>query len=1261
MKQIISSLLQICLFTLGYLYTTTKATPAQQRDWTPLGDLAVPHAQVTPDNTVNTQVERSGNVSEITGGATRGDNLFHSFEQFSIPNGNEAFFNNANAIQNIFSRVTGGSISEINGLIRANGGANLFLINPAGIIFGENASLKLGGSFYGSSASSIIFPNGEFSAIAPETESILTISVPIGLSFEDNPEPIVNRSVAGLEVAVGEELFLVGGNIDFPGGKIFAPGGDVELGGLAAAGDIGIDADGSLSFPNAIEKADVTLSNAAEVNVRSGGGGNITVNADNLDLTESGLLAGIAIDSGSTDTQAGDITLNATDTINISQGSFISNTVLSTGVGNAGNINITANNLNLTEGSGISASTFGKGDAGATKIDVSGTTLVDGEDSDGIGSSIYSWTSGDGVGNSGDIEINTGNLFLNGGGTIETVTFREGNVGKITINVLDTISAEGETQEGVFKSGIFSRINSTATGDSEGIEITTANLSLNEGGAVISNIRGQGNAGLIKVNASDTISIQGETQFNTSSRIANQVNSGGVGNSKGIEITTANLSLIEGGRIDASIFGEGNAGAIVINASENIFVRGETTIGDTSGVFSQVTSGVGNSGGINLTASNLSLIQGGAVVAGTFGQGNAGKIEINVSGTISIEGTSQSGFTSKISNQVNSGGVGNSGGINLTTSNLFLTQGGSISASTLGQGNAGAIVINASDTVSVRGESKDGDISGITSSVEETGVGDSGDINLTVANLSLIGGGQVVANTSGKGNTGLVKIDASDTISVEGESDSIDRESGRRFQSTIFSRVDDKGIGDSEGIDITTYNLSVAQGGEINASTFGEGNAGKIKINASETILVEGIKSGIGSIVGIPGVGDSGGIDITTSNLSLIEGGSVDANTFGQGNAGTIKINASDSVEIIGQNGSVSGIFSGVAGVIDNQTGEVFRAVGNSGGIEITTNQLLIQDGQINASTFGRGNAGTIKINASDTVSIDGSISFSGIGSVVGDTGIGNAGGITIETNNLSLTNNAGISVQSLGQGNAADLDITANSLALDNEAFLAASTPVGTGGNITLGIADRLTLSNNSIISARAFEDANGGNIDIDAEFIFASPNQDNNILASADRGRGGNIRIASEGIFGLEERSSTPDNNTNDLDASSRLGIDGTVQINTPEVNLQKELEQLEGELVSTEAIIANSCLSRSSQRSSFTLGGYAGLPKSPDSNYSDLNFSLTGIGSFPAVEQPESTQSNYWQQIAIPASKMVTTEDGRVFLVAAPQKAESLFCQS
>ncbi|MFA9202068.1 MAG: hypothetical protein ACEQSC_00755, partial [Candidatus Nanopelagicaceae bacterium] len=148
---------------------------------------------------------------------------------------------------------------------------------------------------------------------------------------------------------------------------------------------------------------------------------------------------------------------------------------------------------------------------------------------------------------------------------------------------------------------------------------------------------------------------------------------------------------------------------------------------------------------------------------------------------------------------------------------------------------------------------------------------------------------------------------------------------------------------------------------------------------------------------------------------------------------------------------------------------------------------------------------------------------------------------------------------------------------------------------------------------------------------------------------GKGGNITINTQGLF-------APNNLTN---ASSELGIDGEIQINTPDINLQKELEQSELEILTAEQAIASSCLARSNQQASFTVGGNGGLPKNSSSNYSDANFSLTGVGSLPVVPVKAAPTQRNQNQALIPAEKMVQTADGRIFLVTAPQKVKSLFC--
>ncbi len=202
-------------------------------------------AQVTSDGTTNTTIKLYGNNFNILNGIQKGNNLFHSFKEFSIPTGSSAVFNNSNDIQNIINRVTGGSISNIDGLIKANGSANLFLINPAGIVFGENAQLKIGGSFFGSTAQSILFEDGfEFSAVNSQDKPLLTVSVPVGLQMGSNPgdilvngngqaiidnqdprflSPLIRLPAqANLEVDSGKTLALIGGNVILKGSSLRA-------------------------------------------------------------------------------------------------------------------------------------------------------------------------------------------------------------------------------------------------------------------------------------------------------------------------------------------------------------------------------------------------------------------------------------------------------------------------------------------------------------------------------------------------------------------------------------------------------------------------------------------------------------------------------------------------------------------------------------------------------------------------------------------------------------------------------------------------------------------------------------------------------------------------------------------------------------------------------------------------------------------------------------------------------------------------------
>ena len=341
-------------------------------------------AEVTADKTLpnSSKVDKVDKTFNITGGTQAGNNLLHSFQEFSVPTGGEAIFNNAADIQNIISRITGNSISNIDGLIKANGSASLFLMNPNGVVFGENARLDIGGSFFATSADSMKFSDGSiFSAKNPQELPLLTINVPAGLQYNGNGGSIQLQS-SNLQVKTDKSLALIGGNVSMDSSNIEAIGGQIELGGLAAPGTMLLNADNTgninnLSFPVGVLRGDVLLTNGAQVNVAASGGGSIAVNARNIDiLGRSSLNAGIAQNVGGIGAVAGDINVDATGTVNLENSSVIQNIVNTEATGNAGKINLVTDSLNLLTGSQLFSSTLAKGTIMGSKQLETGAPLI---------------------------------------------------------------------------------------------------------------------------------------------------------------------------------------------------------------------------------------------------------------------------------------------------------------------------------------------------------------------------------------------------------------------------------------------------------------------------------------------------------------------------------------------------------------------------------------------------------------------------------------------------------------------------------------------------------------------------------------------------------------------------------------------------------------------------------------------------------------------------------------------------------------------
>lgn len=327
--------------------------------------------QITPDTTLpnNSNVNTLNNIINITGGTQAGTNLFHSFKEFSVLKDTTAYFNNAPDIQNIISRVTGGSQSKIDGILRTNATANLFLINPNGIIFGENARLDIGGSFIASTASSIKFVNGfEFSATTPESTPLLTINTPIGLQYKVNPGTIEVKGdgqgprVTGelidttnaLRVPANQTLALVAGDISLEGATLKTAGGRIELGSVGDNSLVAltpITKGFALSYDGVQNFGNIQLSKLSAVDASGAGSGDIQIQGRRVTIADGSQIEASTL----LGEKGGKLVVNATELLELvstsADGYFSSGLLASAySTGDAGDLTINSQNLLVRDG-----------------------------------------------------------------------------------------------------------------------------------------------------------------------------------------------------------------------------------------------------------------------------------------------------------------------------------------------------------------------------------------------------------------------------------------------------------------------------------------------------------------------------------------------------------------------------------------------------------------------------------------------------------------------------------------------------------------------------------------------------------------------------------------------------------------------------------------------------------------------------------------------------------------------------------------------
>lgn len=542
-------------------------------------------------------------------------------------------------------------------------------------------------------------------------------------------------------------------------------------------------------------------------------------------------------------------------------------------------------------------------------------------------------------------------------------------------------------------------------------------------------------------------------------------------------------------------------------------------------------------------------------------------------------------------------GAENGHEINLNVTNLAAIRGGYLSSSTSGSGNGGNINIQATDEIKFSGENDHGLISGIfaesQSQVDDNrdeNTGNSGNILLTGNQLNVTDGALITTSSYSTNKGGDILITANNTVNISGEATSKNEDNSDRV-SSILAEMYTKNKNPQRGgmIDIRARNLQVTEGGTISSSSFGTAAGGNINLKIIDDVVVSGASSqGVSSQIAASAWGmmttntggNAGDLRLEAKKLTINRGAQIQAATFGTGKGGSIYIGVEDTV---------------ISGFLYSPSRTIYSGIfttsikGNAGNIVLETAELnLEQGGRITAQTLGSGTAGNIFIKAMKNTYL------SNEGSIFTESVDGNAGVLKLTTPELRLEDDAKILATALGKGIGGDIEINVNHLWLSKESIISASsmnqgnagdielhlentlvvedssirteTQRSDGGNITITSPTYLHLINSSISTSVKAEEGNGGNIALQPAFIILD---DSKITAQAVSGKGGHIDIRTVGIYNF-----SPEPLEKVINASSAFGIDGEVEINSPDTNVTESFVILPTGFLDVSVLLKKSC---------------------------------------------------------------------------------------
>ena len=884
-------------------------------------------ADVVLDGTMGTTGTLSGNSIEITSdmGATSGNNLFHSFQTFDLTSSQTANFSGPASVQNIIGRVTGGP-SSIDGTITSSiNGANLYLLNPNGILFGANATIDISGSFHATIADSLRFTDDLVFYADPTQDPILSSASPAAFGFLTNTPAAIN--VEGLYNAQATEVSLVGGDINItnPTGVAYVENydGQINLTSVASQGEVSIENDihqlvgftnlGTISFFD------------AQMYTAGDNGGKVVIRGGSLVMD----FAVIAVDTegAGTDTKtvgididvSGDVILNATEFYSYAfDGS----------IGDANDIKIKSDTLIMDDYSFINTS------VDSTALGNGGDIIIENNRSEFINSSVIE-TNTNGAGNSGDIIIDSENsIDIRNGSKLISGSNSEGNAGNVTINTSDlTIENDIDDINGINVPDDFRNITGiytfTGTGNSAGanVNILTNNFTLHNFGFILTKNSSLSNNSNIGILATETLNITNGAYLRTISTSVNDSNAGD------ITIDAATMNILGGiQKLSSHIASDvsnnsGDSGTISINSS---------TLTLKDGAHINTTSLLGENGEIIISANDI-LISGynkywyDILVAG---EPNAtdldGSILKNVNSHISTT-TPNSAITTPPSSPLST----TAGKISITANSLRMTEGGSIYA----------------DTQSIHANA--------------------GSIDLNVANIDL-SKGAVISSSSNPRNSQSANpnLGNAGTISITSENLSVDGEQFLNVNSGILSETTFGG-GNAADITVSTNNLLMSNGANISSSSENQTNSGNITLSANNELRLQ---SDASITTSAKNTGKAGDIKIYDTGSLVLSDNNIISSTANQANSGSVNINTSSNVFLTdsaintdvasstGNGGDVTIITNYV--ILDSSEITTTAIAGNGGNIAITANSILkTADSDINADSK-ESIDGNIDINA---------------------------------------------------------------------------------------------------------------------------------------------------------------------------------------------------------------------------------------------------------------------------------------------------------